>query len=269
MSIFINTLHLQCFLELSSATSKDTIIEINGLLKNLPTDKVMENNKTRLQASAKETFINIDGLNVPYNTRMDDQETLFIKSAEFCSHSSSTYCIRNEFGLKVPRYIINHKGHAKSRSMTNKKRILIQFGIHKSIISVDYKVRFFSMSWVDITVTKNSNNPPYKSIRELGKILTFNLFENVMSAVWRKGSANYQYVFMLKVRDNNIGKAMLKKVALRLVMFHKIKPKYDLLKWDQGDNKSKNYIIFDGLQKSSQVVAFGLFPQNSGRCGTY
>ena len=77
MSVFINTLHLQCFLELSSATSKDTIIEINGLLKNLPTDhKVMENNKTILQASAKETFINIDGLNVPYNTRMDDTETL-------------------------------------------------------------------------------------------------------------------------------------------------------------------------------------------------
>ena len=48
---------------------------------------------------------------------------------------------------------------------------------------------------------------------------------------------------MLKVRDNNIGKAMLKKVALQLVMFHKIKPKNDLLNWDQGDNKSKNYIF--------------------------
>ena len=243
-NFFINALHLQCFLELSPATSKDIILEINGLLKNLPADKIMKINETQLQALPKETLINIDRLNIPnFFFIRSPRESLIIRSAELCSASSSTYCIRNEFGFKVPRYIINRmQGHAKN--VTRKSRILIQFGIHKSIISVDYKIRLFSMSWVDIIVTKNTNNSPYKSITELGKILTSNPFENLMSAVLRIGSTNYQYVFMLKVKDNNIGKPMLKKVALRLVMFHKIKPKYNLLNWNQEDNKSKNYIIF-------------------------
>ena len=251
-NFFDNAVYLQCFLELSPATSKDTIIEIKGLLKNLPTDKIIESNETKLQALAKETFINIDGLNIPNNFRENDPESLTIKSAEFCSASSSTYCIRNEFGFKVPRYIMNlMQGHAKN--VTRKSRILIQFGIHKSIIPVDYKVRLFSTSWIDITVKKNTNNSPYKSITELGEVLTSNLFKNMMSAVWRKGSTNYQYIFMLKVRDNNVSNNMLRKVVLQVVMAHHIRPKCNLLNWNQKDYKrpSKNFIIYGGLLWSS------------------